>query len=92
MMGPDLTVAACEQTSKNISGPRIPGDWIGDDVSRPDSVPREQRMQPGQRVDVLELLMRPGVRVPLIVAFGVDADQQIHGWTTHIREMLIVDC
>jgi hypothetical protein len=79
MMSPDLTVAACEQSSKNISGPRIPGDRICDHVRRPDCVPRKECMQPGQRVDVLELLMRPGVRVPLIVAFGVDADQQIHG-------------
>ena len=36
---------------------------------------RKQRVQPRQRVDILELLVCARGRVPLIVSFGVDADQ-----------------
>ena len=39
---------------------------------------REQRVQPRQCVDVLEALVEPRLRVPLIVAFGIDPYEQMH--------------
>jgi hypothetical protein len=36
----------------------------------------EERVQPRQRVEVLEPLVRPCGGVPLVVAFRIDADEE----------------
>ncbi len=77
-MRADLAVAAGEQLPQHVRGPRIGRDRVRDDVGRPHAVAGEERVQPRQRVDVLERLMRSSRRVPLVVAFGVDADEQVH--------------
>jgi hypothetical protein len=38
---------------------------------------REQRVEAWQRVDVLEGLVGTRSRVPLVIAFGVDTDQEV---------------
>jgi hypothetical protein len=42
-------------------------------------VPREQRVKARQGIDILEPLGRARGRVPLVVAFGIDAYEQVHG-------------
>ena len=65
-------------SSRSTSADRaIAGDRIRDHVGRPDAVPLEERMQLRQRIEVLEPLVRARGRVPLVVAFGVDADEQV---------------
>ena len=79
VMRADLAVAARQQRTQHVGGSRVLRHRIGDDVGRPDAMTRKQRVQARQRVDVVELLVCARGRVPLIVAFGVDADQQMHG-------------
>ena len=74
MMRADLAIAARLQSAQHVHRPRIDRHRMGNHVGRPDTVAREQRVQPRQRVDVLEPLIRARGRVPLVVAFGVDAD------------------
>ena len=38
-------------------------------------MPRKQRMQPRQRVDIFERLVRARGGIPLVVAFGIYADE-----------------
>jgi hypothetical protein len=38
-------------------------------------MPREQRVQPRQRVQILEPLVQPRRGIPLIVAFGINPNQ-----------------
>ena len=78
MMRADLAVAAGLQPAQHVRRTRVGRDRMRDHVGRPHAVPREQRVQPRQRVDVLEPLVRARRRVPLVVAFGVDADEQVH--------------
>ena len=52
----------------------------------------EQRMQLRQRVDVLEGLLLAGPQVPLVVAFGVDADEQRWGGHRSWSESPRVTC
>ena len=64
MVRADFAVAAAEQPSQHLGRPRVRRDRIGDDVGRPHAVPREQRVQPRQRVDVLERLVARARRRP----------------------------
>ena len=74
----DFAVTAGLQLSQHLCGPRIGRDRVGDDVGRAHAVTGEERVQPRQRVDVLERLIDSSRRVPLVVTFGVDADEQVH--------------
>ncbi len=78
VMRADFAIAAREQPAKHVGRPGIARDRIRDDVGRPHAVPGKQRVQPRQRVDVLERLPRARGGVPLVVAFGVDADEEPH--------------
>ena len=52
----------------------------------------EQRVQFRERVDVLEGLFLAGAEVPLVVAFGVDADEQRWGGHRSWSESPSVTC
>ena len=74
----DFAVASGHQSAQHVRGTGVSGDRIGDDVCRPDAVLRKERVKPRQGVNIAELLMCTRGRVPLVVAFSIDADQEIH--------------
>src|SRR5689334_6459791 len=76
MMRRDLGVPVLLDSSEYAGRLRIARDRIGDEVCRTDTVALEELVQTSQRVDVLERLMSTGANVPLVVPFGVDADEQ----------------
>ncbi len=73
VMRADLAVTAGQQRPQNRGRTRVGRHRMRDHIRRPNAMPREQRMQPRQRVDVLEALVQPRLGVPLVVALGVDA-------------------
>jgi hypothetical protein len=72
MVRPYLTVAARAEFTEHGCGGRINRDRVRHDIRRTNAVAGEQRMQPRKRIDVLEALVGPRRRVPLVVAFGID--------------------
>jgi hypothetical protein len=74
VMRADFAVASPFQLAQHVRRRRIDGNRIRDHVSRPDTVSGEQRVQPRERMDVLEPLIGARGSIPLIVAFGVDAN------------------
>jgi hypothetical protein len=83
MVRANLAITAGQQAPQDLGRAAIRGDRIGDDVGRTNAMLCEQRVKAGQRVDVLEPLVRARGGVPLIVSFGVDADQQVHATAPH---------
>ncbi len=78
MVGPDLAVSRSEQATEHVRRSPVGRNRMGDDIRRPDAVTGKQRVEPGEGVDVLESLVRAGRRIPLVVPFGVDPDEQVH--------------
>ena len=74
MVSANLAVATVLQRAQYLRRTWIDGDRVGDHVGRPDAVLLKQRMQPRQRVDVLEALIETRRRIPLVVAFRVNAN------------------
>jgi hypothetical protein len=72
----DLAVSTKQQEAQHLLRSFVGGDRPGHDVGRPNAMALEQAVQFRQRVDVLERLALPGVEIPLVVALGVDADEQ----------------
>ncbi len=75
-MRADFGVAARVDFPQHVGRSRIDGDRMRDHVRRPHTMTCEELMQALEGVDVLERLVPPGVRVPLVVAFGVDGHEQ----------------
>src|SRR5262249_12781110 len=78
VVGAGLAISTGLQRAQHVGRTPVDCHRIGDDVGRTDAVPREQRMQPRQRIDVLKALIGARGGIPLVVAFRVDADEQVH--------------
>src|SRR6187549_225656 len=74
----DLRITSSQEVAQDSGRACIGRHWMGDDVRGPNAMTREKFVQTAERVDVLEGLVPAGARIPLIVAFGVDRDEQ--GW------------
>ena len=75
-MRADLAVATEQQKPEDLLRSLVARDRPCHDVGRPDAVHLKQRVERWQRVNVFECLVLACFRAPLIVAFGVDADEQ----------------
>ncbi len=76
MVRADFAVALSEKFAQHLCRPRVGGHRVCDDVGGAHAVAREELMQAAQGVDVLEALIPSRLQVPLVVAFGVDGDEQ----------------
>ena len=61
MVGARFGVSLRQESANDVGALCVFDDRMGDQVRRPDAVLLEERVQPGQRVDVLERLPAPAV-------------------------------
>ena len=76
MVGADLGGVRFVQGAQHVGRSRIPGHRPRHHVGRPDAVAAEALVQRRQRVEVLERRPLARGQRPLVVALGVDADEE----------------
>ncbi len=83
MMRTDFAVALRVKAAQDLRRSSVGRDRMRDDVRGTHAMPQEKIMQCAERVDVLEFLVDPGLKVPLIVALGINRDEQGRMRLTH---------